>query len=517
MQDVHSYMENDTERRALCLFGLRRTGKTVMMCQEIQNIGEYANTILLECEKDDTMRDIREELKKYPNCKYIFLDEVTKARNFIDTCSFLADHMAAVGKRVVLAGTDSLGFLLAKNNELYDRVNFIHTTYIPFKEYNYLLGKDFMEYMQHGGTLTDGKVFYNKEQTAEYTNTAITYNIIHGLEHWNAGVNYGTKILREIMDKNELPSFINKVIEWPERQFVARIINQAFRSHDLGSLQDLMTRHDIGDPKALDELYDRVRIFLGIKEKHFNQADEQSVDVIIEYLKKLDVLYQVPETDEFIFTQPGMRYSQTTDITEALVTSDVFKDFSKQEQQQILEKLETDICGKLMEDIIFYELSRYADSLQENSRNMKIDKYRNIFGGEIDILVTDTSKHTSFAIEVKLSDTQTEKQGQHLQNQELCQEIEKKFGTKIINKAVVYRGENSDAKESGILYLNVEDFLRNTEKMLEILLQKEKIHQVSELLTPDLLAQEYLDAIENKVQDESTEEIGSTDDYEPEW
>lgn len=89
--------------------------------------------------------------------------------------------------KIVLSGTDSLGFWLAKNQELYDRAYSIHTTFIPFREYSRLLKKDDIdEYIRYGGTLRAGETdfddeellaeesaFRSDESTRRYIDTAI--------------------------------------------------------------------------------------------------------------------------------------------------------------------------------------------------------------------------------------------------------------------------------------------------------------------------------------------------------
>lgn len=42
--------------------------------------------------------------------------------------------------KIVVSGTDSLGFQMANRDELYDRNIMIHTSFIPFREYENLLG-----------------------------------------------------------------------------------------------------------------------------------------------------------------------------------------------------------------------------------------------------------------------------------------------------------------------------------------------------------------------------------------
>ena len=72
----------------------------------------------------------------------IFIDEVTLMRDFIDSAALFSDVFASMGMKIVLSGTDSLGFWMAKDQELYDRAKLIHTTFILYREYNRLLKMD---------------------------------------------------------------------------------------------------------------------------------------------------------------------------------------------------------------------------------------------------------------------------------------------------------------------------------------------------------------------------------------
>ena len=51
-------------------------------------------------------------------------------RDFIDSAALFSDVFAAMGMKIILSGTDSLGFWLAMDQELYDRAKPIHTTFI---------------------------------------------------------------------------------------------------------------------------------------------------------------------------------------------------------------------------------------------------------------------------------------------------------------------------------------------------------------------------------------------------
>ena len=134
---------------------------------------------------------VNRDLKKLFDAgfQYVFIDEVTLMKDFIDSAALFSDVFAAMGMKVVLSGTDSLGFWLAMDQELYDRARPIHTTFIPYREYSRLLGIDSIdEYIRYGGTMSLGGVHYNetstfasKESTDEYVDTAIARNIQHSL------------------------------------------------------------------------------------------------------------------------------------------------------------------------------------------------------------------------------------------------------------------------------------------------------------------------------------------------
>lgn len=448
---LHDYVDSPNDRKVCCLYGLRGTGKTTMMLQEIERIGDYDKCLLLHCESGSSVMQMRKIIEAYPDSKYIFIDEATKARNFISTASVLADRYAVEGKKIILSGIDSLGFALARKDELYDRVHFIHTTYIPFREQHELLGTGIMDYIRYGGTLSPEGVFNNKEQTREYSNSAIVFNIIHSLERWNQGRNNG--ILDGAVRRGDLPSYINKVLEYNNRQFLASIINSDFKSHDICSLVDLLTKSGSVDPEC--------------------------VQAIIYFLKELDVLCELPEKigePSYLFTQPGMRYSQAKDEAEALLNTDVFLDgkYTRTEKEEILDKLEQDISGHVLEDIVLYQT---IQSAKELGGKVIASKYEpKTYVGEFDVFFADLKLRTACVVEVKLSDKQVEKQVRNLTNKQLCEAFEKEMGTGIQNKIVLYQGKSTfnpfqaTEPEDKVLYMNVETFLKQPEQLMQALL-----------------------------------------------
>ena len=158
---LHRYMAGEYAGKVCLLYGLRRTGKTTLLLQAINELNEdqLAKAVYIKATVHDTMADLNQDLKLLHEAgyQYIFIDEVTLIEDFIDSAAVLSDIYAAMGIKIVLSGTDSLGFWFTLRGELYDRAITIHTTFIPFREFSRLLRvNDIDEYIRYGGTLKAG-------------------------------------------------------------------------------------------------------------------------------------------------------------------------------------------------------------------------------------------------------------------------------------------------------------------------------------------------------------------------
>ena len=117
----------------------------------------------------------------------------------------------AKGAKVIIAGTDSLGIMLAESDILYDRIQMIHTSHVPYAEFSRLLGgKTLDDYIEYGGTLTKSP-YKTLQASEEYQNTAIVGNILHSLEKSEDARRYGAAIT-ELYEQNELKSVLNKMM-----------------------------------------------------------------------------------------------------------------------------------------------------------------------------------------------------------------------------------------------------------------------------------------------------------------
>ena len=50
---INKKMSPELNSKVCCLYGMRRTGKTVMMHQAMREINNYEKTLLLHCESDE--------------------------------------------------------------------------------------------------------------------------------------------------------------------------------------------------------------------------------------------------------------------------------------------------------------------------------------------------------------------------------------------------------------------------------------------------------------------------------
>ena len=132
---LQKYMLGNTPGKVCLLYGLRRTGKTTLLLQAIAEMppDERKKAVYIKARVTDTMADMNRDLKLLDSqgYRYFFIDEVTLMEDFIDSASLFSDVYAMMGRKIVLSGTDSLGFWFTLNQELYDRAYTLHTTYSP--------------------------------------------------------------------------------------------------------------------------------------------------------------------------------------------------------------------------------------------------------------------------------------------------------------------------------------------------------------------------------------------------
>ena len=476
------YLDAPVADRVCLVYGLRRTGKTTMLRQAIADLSEkkFAKCAYIKARTSDTMADINHDLKVLSalGYKYIFIDEVTLMQDFVDSAALFSDVFAAQGMKIVLSGTDSLGFWFAANEELYDRATMIHTTWISFKEHSYLLGiNDIDEYIRYGGTLRVGEInfgdvidddasFRDDESSRRYIDTAIARNIQHSLSCYKDGGHF--KGLYELYEKGELTGAINRIIEDMNHDFLVSVLDRDFESHDYGEAasnlrraRNINERTDILDRINRNEITSRLMQILEIRNRNASNTTltEAHVSEIKAYLKVLDLIETsgvlsifggVP-TEYTIFTQPGMRFCQAQALVYSLMqNSEFLSAASEYEKTLVTNKILDSVRGRMMEDIVLLET---AKSLGKRYRVFKLT----FLAGEFDMVIYDTENNSCEIYEIKHSKERAPQQYRHINDSEKLIETERKYGH-ITKRAVIYRGD-AHVEENGVEYINVESYL----------------------------------------------------------
>ena len=475
---LQKFVAGSYDGKICILYGLRRTGKTTLLFQMLSEL-PIEKTAYIKVQTTDDMSRLTKDLKVLFELgyRYVFIDEITLLNDFIDTAAVLSDVFSMMGMKIVVSGTDSLGFAMANRDELYDRSVTIHTSFIPFREYARLLNiRSVDSYIEYGGTLKmenmsfddqdaafDEVAFRDDESTRKYIDTAISRNIQHTLKNDHYGEYFNQ--LRELYEKGELTNVINRIVQHMNHRFVLRVVEDEFKSHDFGSAKELLL-HDLPAERAtvlydVDEkqILERLKAIIEVKEKSETTVPitQEHIDKVKKYLLMLDLIVNCPEryesgkqAEHIVFSQPGMRYAIAKALVYSLMQDAYFASISEADKAYITGKILDDVKGRMLEDIVLLEVCKAAPS------TMEAFKFKFDAGGEFDMVIYDKTSQNCRIYEIKHSTEANEKQTLHLRDAEKCQIVEKRFGP-ISGKFVLYRGKDTFAE--GVQYLNVENFL----------------------------------------------------------
>lgn len=475
---LQKFVTGSYDGKICILYGLRRTGKTTLLFQMLSEL-PIEKTAYIKVQTTDDMSRLTKDLKALFELgyRYVFIDEITLLNDFIDTAAVLSDVFSMMGMKIVVSGTDSLGFAMANRDELYDRSVTIHTSFIPFREYARLLNICSVDsYIEYGGTLKmenmsfddpdaafDEVAFRDDESTRKYIDTAISRNIQHTLKNDHYGEYFNQ--LRELYEKGELTNVINRIVQHMNHRFVLRVVEDEFKSHDFGSAKELLL-HDLPAERATvlydvneKQILERLKAIIEVKEKSETTVPitQEHIDKVKKYLLMLDLIVNCPEryesgkqAEHIVFSQPGMRYAIAKALVYSLMQDAYFASISEADKAYITGKILDDVKGRMLEDIVLLEVRKTAPS------TMEAFKFKFDAGGEFDMVIYDKAGQNCRIYEIKHSTEVNEKQTIHLRDAEKCQIVENRFGP-ISGKFVLYRGKDTFAE--GVQYLNVENFL----------------------------------------------------------
>lgn len=483
-QQLHDYVYGDIHDRVYILYGLRRTGKTTLIRQLISEMDTSmrSKTVFIQIQDNKTLDDVNRDLKvlEEKGYRYVFIDEVTLMNDFIEGAALFSDVFAASGMKIVLSGTDSLGFMFTEDEELYDRCIMCHTTFIPYREFERVLGiVGIDDFIRYGGTMSLGGKQYNdnamifatKKSTDEYVDSAIARNIQHSLKNYKYEGHF--RSLRDLYEKNELTNAINRIVEDMNHRFTMEVLTRDFKSNDLrisasNLRKDREEPTDILDRIDILKVNEMLKSLLEIKDK-----EEQKVEIqdshryeIKEYLDLLDLTVEIESRwmsdynrreSRTAFSQPGMRYSQAEALIKSLMQDDMFRGLSFEERKRVTERIIDEIKGRMMEDIVLLETKL-------SKKNCEVFRLQFAIG-EFDMVVFNPDEGTCEIYEIKHSKEVVPQQCKHLLDEQKCKDTEFRYGT-ITGKYVIYRGATTSLVKAGVeiqedvAYLNVEEYLK---------------------------------------------------------
>ena len=472
---LQKYIYSAPQDKVFILYGLRRTGKTTMIRQLFLEMSSemLSKTAFIQITSKDTLAAVNQDLKmlEEQGILYVFLDEVTLMEDFIEGAAIFSDIFASCGMKIVLSGTDSLGFLFAEDEQLYDRCILLHTTFIPYREFESVLGiYGIDEYIRYGGTMSLGGIRYNeistfasKKSADEYVDSAIARNIQHSLRCYQYEGHF--RHLKELYDRNELTSAINRVVEDINHRFTLEVLTQDFKSHDLGISASNLRRDrenptDILDRIDISAVTESLRNLLEIRNKAEQTVtlDQIHGDEIKEYLDLLDLTWDIdilflPDVSKVsrrtVIAQPGLRYAQADALIRSLLLDKTFSALSLSERTAVQTRILSEIRGRMMEDIVLLETKLANPKKQVFILQFPI--------GEFDMVIFDPEAGSCQIFEIKHSAFAVPSQYRHLIDEKKCAQTEHRFGP-ITGRFVLYRGKTQVIEN--IQYQNVEEYLR---------------------------------------------------------
>lgn len=446
--------------KIVALYGLRRTGKTVLLIQLAQRLIQEGNNVCyILISKNAQANELFNILDKIRNkYNYILIDEITYLAGFVCWANQLEMYNNTKTKLIV-AGTQSFALYMSKNDTLLDRIDFIDTTYISFKEYARLFnGTTLIEYIQNGGVLNRS---YLSKELKTYIDSSVVENIVNTLETISDTSYYP---LRHIpFDRGTISSILNQIIYNSINYKSITSKSLTFKDKNLSSaLQMLQHKLSIRE-EIIPILRDYTAYLLRIGDlgKRGNDITDDVISYFINTLydlqfirfkqicrigKDVDYIYEIG------FNQPGVRYNQSVKTINSIYQYRAQLNLNTTQFEQLRFKLIEDITGRILEEIITLTFMQvYGDT--------NVFQIQSLNNGEIDVAVQ--TKHGLSLYEVKLSNKRVDNQARWLVDTDFIKYIESKLITKIIRKSIVYTGDTVDVKIGNeiVHYINATELL----------------------------------------------------------
>lgn len=448
------------------IYGLRRTGKTVLMKQAISDLlaeGVCISSIsYITFAKNTDYTDDRllMEIDKLINLgvKYFFIDEISFVKmDLEDNClNKLSDEYGSQGIKIVIAGTFSYALKLLSDDVLFDRIFRIDTTYFSYKEASEVFGLSMDKFIEYGGIIIGDNE--SKITPREYMKTAIVDNVVNSILKSNKlyDIGYLDKEIDAMINdadkkriSQRLSATIHRVIDQYMKTLIYNNITRTpYKFSDVGNLADIIRqrsqREHIQDG-LLSEINIDKKAYYGILEKNLGDIKDTRMNAeifkaFIDILKQLGVIEDIylQGTTVSCFITNYIRYG----LCDEIITQ-IAEDIKKETQDRFSSDLAVDVLkGHMQEAIIYLDL--------KHSNNYDFDMYRNADGTEVDLVIKDNSKKEMDVYEIKHSTEFVEEQAKNLVNSDFILEMERELGYKVRTLNVIYNGIECDKEIDAI-------------------------------------------------------------------
>lgn len=467
--EIMDWLDKAEGEKILGLYGLRRTGKTVLMLQVAEELRKQGIRVAYgEVRRNNSENELISALSELVSHNYsvILIDEITADKEFLSYANILSDRFSSIKTKIIVAGTQSFILDEASRNILFDRIDFIHTTFISFREFHRIMGEcTILDYIRFGGVLSGSRDKNDSETYYEYIQSSIIDNIKHTLSYYTFDSKW--KAIDTQIKREEFDTLISIFLDTCNIDDTINRVNKTYKSSHLGSAADLYNsyarKHKLEGVKRLTKedislLQNHISVNLKLYDIGAGRIDTIRAFLyeIVGVLIKLDVLMYrrtfvgKESIDDLLFVQPGLRYKQIMYIIDIL-----YKEVlgSLDGIDILKQKLLEDIEGRLIEEALIV-------NWQKLYPEYRVYRYTE-FGKEIDIVV-ENNKGELALFEVKRSSIMyPEGQARWLIDNSIQEGLEHQGRRKIQTRYVLYNGDNNNISYNGymIRYRNITDFM----------------------------------------------------------
>ena len=452
VREMLHYINLNSRDTACVLHGIRRTGKTVALRHlvlKLAQLGLDANKIkFIELQKEINIDVLYRVINNFEDC-IIIIDDITRAKNFIDSAAYLSDTIVARNRnKVIIAGTDSFAFPIANLTSLFGRAVYCHSTILTFDEYTRIFG------LQHSPELA----FKNyRESGAIYDSDFRDFGSI--LNTLRAVVIANVKnTVRNNIDAVSKDTVYSEVLNMSDSKLVYIIYCIILSATSPKYSTKFYTMiQGIGKSKKefLASISDISLQDLDIPNQGIKSSDIQCV---LSILVELDIIKVINNLTCELFADN--QFKAITDKEVCILIPGLIGTITAGLRDNLRE-------GILNENIVLSQLCTLRDNSTNSIARVGYLKYKSqTKEHEVDAVAIVKNKNTFkrhiVLIEVKSDIKPHTKYSQHLVDRSISDNINENQ----LKRIVVYFGKTF--KKNNVHYVNIIDFLQNTWTYLEL-------------------------------------------------